>query len=405
MPLRPPAGFVSANFDPLKNPDAPTGVAASGGDAQASVSFSAPGNPGGSAISAYYAVSNPDRITVSGATSPITVTGLTNGTSYTFQVWALNSYGPGAFSAASGSVTPVAPRGLFAGGFNTSTQPTNVIDYISIATAGNAIDFGDLPSVTNSSVAGSVSSTTRGIFPYGQGQNSICYIEISTTSNATDFGDLTRNLDQTSIAGASSSTRGLFAGGIVLSARSNIIDYITIASIGNAIDFGDLTTAMFGNAGVSSSTRAVFGGGDGPTAASNVMSYVTISTLGNAIYFGDLYQSCGSLSAASSSTRGLFFGGKDYIPYINVIQYITISSTGNSIDFGDLSNTFAHTGAASSETRATIAGGRPSSAISGGVSSIIFVTISTLGNTTNFGNLTVARSNLSACSNAHGGLA
>ena len=137
MPLRPPAGFISANFDPLRNPDAPTGVTASAGDAQASVSFTAPANVGGSAISAYYAVSNPGQITASGASSPVTVTGLTNGTAYTFQVWALNTFGPGAFSAASGSVTPAAARGVFGGGGVT-------IDYVTIATTGNATNFGTL---------------------------------------------------------------------------------------------------------------------------------------------------------------------------------------------------------------------------------------------------------------------
>jgi len=405
MPLRPPAGFISANYDPLRNPDAPTGVTASAGDAQASVSFTAPANVGGSAISAYYAVSNPGQITASGASSPVTVTGLTNGTAYTFQVWALNTFGPGAFSAASGSVTPVAARGLFSGGYNTSSATINVIDYIAISTTGNATDFGDLLATTGAFfVSGSVSSTSRGVLPYGGGSNSICYVTISTAGNAIDFGDLL-NIQPYGIAGSSSSTRGLFAGGEVSSVRSNIIQYVTIASTGNSIDFGDLTVAIFDNAGVGSSTRAVFGAGNGPTAAENTISYVTISTAGNATDFGDLYQKTSALSSASSSTRGLFFGGLNYTTYINVIQYITMASTGNSVDFGDLSNTFAYSGAASSEIRATVAGGRPSAAFSGGVSSISYVTIATLGNTTNFGNLTVARSQLSACSNAHGGLA
>ena len=107
MPLRSPAGFISAFFDPLKNPDAPTIGTATAGNATASVTFTAPANVGGSAITQYYAVSNPSQITTSGASSPITATGLANGTAYTFNVWALNSYGPGAFSAASNSVTPV----------------------------------------------------------------------------------------------------------------------------------------------------------------------------------------------------------------------------------------------------------------------------------------------------------
>jgi hypothetical protein len=133
MPLRPPAGFIRPGFDPLKNPNAPTSVAATAGDESASVSFTPPANVGGSAISEYYAVSNPDRVTVSGATSPINVTGLTNGTPYTFQVWALNTYGPGPFSAASNSVTPALAIGdAYEGGFfagQISTAGNGIADY------------------------------------------------------------------------------------------------------------------------------------------------------------------------------------------------------------------------------------------------------------------------------------
>ena len=109
MSKRYPSGFLSAFYDPLKNPNAPTIGTATGGDASASVPFTAPSNVGGSAVSEYYAISDPGRVTASAASSPISVTGLTNDTAYTFQVWALNTYGPSAFSAASGSVTPVAP--------------------------------------------------------------------------------------------------------------------------------------------------------------------------------------------------------------------------------------------------------------------------------------------------------
>ena len=104
MPLRPPAGFIRPGYDPLKVPNAPTIGTATGGDASASVAFTAPSNTGGSAITAYYAVSNPGQITGTGASSPVSVTGLTNGTAYTFTVWALNTYGPSPYSAASGKI-------------------------------------------------------------------------------------------------------------------------------------------------------------------------------------------------------------------------------------------------------------------------------------------------------------
>jgi hypothetical protein len=71
--------------------------------------------------------------------------------------------------------------------------------------------------------------------------NVIDYVTIATTGNAIDFGDLTVARQQ--LAGCSSETRGLFGGGNVSGNSQNIIDYVTIATTGNAIDFGDITQA------------------------------------------------------------------------------------------------------------------------------------------------------------------
>lgn len=87
-------------------PGAPTGVSATAGNAQATVSFTAPTNDGGATITNYRVTSSPSGITATGSTSPIIITGLTNGTSYTFTVAAQNSAGYGPESSASNSVTP-----------------------------------------------------------------------------------------------------------------------------------------------------------------------------------------------------------------------------------------------------------------------------------------------------------
>jgi hypothetical protein len=73
---------------------------------QATVSFTAPTDNGGSAITGYTVTSTPGNITASGVASPITVTGLTNGTAYTFTVHATNVVGDSAESAPSNAVTP-----------------------------------------------------------------------------------------------------------------------------------------------------------------------------------------------------------------------------------------------------------------------------------------------------------
>jgi hypothetical protein len=93
----------------LAAPGAPTVVSAIAGNSQATVTFTAPVSNGGAAITSYTVTSSPGGLTGTGSASPITVTGLTNGTSYTFTVTATNSVGTGSASAASNSVTPAAP--------------------------------------------------------------------------------------------------------------------------------------------------------------------------------------------------------------------------------------------------------------------------------------------------------
>jgi uncharacterized protein (TIGR02145 family) len=90
-------------------PGPPTSVVATAGNASASVAFVAPTNNGGSAITGYTVTSSPGGITATGATSPINLTGLTNGTAYTFSVVATNAIGNSSPSTASIAVTPSAP--------------------------------------------------------------------------------------------------------------------------------------------------------------------------------------------------------------------------------------------------------------------------------------------------------
>ncbi|MDF2936405.1 MAG: coagulation factor 5/8 type domain protein [Paenibacillaceae bacterium] len=92
---------------PKTVPGAPVNVTAAASDGQAAVSFTAPAD-GGSPITRYEVVSNPGEITVTGSASPVTVTGLINGVSYTFTVRAVNSEGIGAASEVSNAVVPAA---------------------------------------------------------------------------------------------------------------------------------------------------------------------------------------------------------------------------------------------------------------------------------------------------------
>jgi hypothetical protein len=97
---------ASSPVTPATVPDAPTIGTVIQGNAQATVAFTAPANNGGSDITSYTITSSPGGFTASGTSSPLIVTGLTNGTAYTFTVTATNIAGPSSPSSASSAVTP-----------------------------------------------------------------------------------------------------------------------------------------------------------------------------------------------------------------------------------------------------------------------------------------------------------
>jgi len=229
-------------------------------------------------------------------------------------------------------------RSVYMGGFTDPSSAINTIDYFEFGSLGNAADFGDLTAVR--AFSSGCSNSTRALMMGGQGSgpsytrsNVIDYITIATIGDATDFGDLTA---ATAAAGATaSSTRGIIGGGQNPN-DTNVIEYVTIGSTGNATDFGDLTVARGYPQGLSSSTRGVFAGGytNSPGSYSNVIDYITIGSTGNATDFGDLTvarsQSYGGMS---NSTRGVFLPGTN--PDNVTMDYITIASTGNATDYGD----------------------------------------------------------------------
>ena len=177
-------------------------------------------------------------------------------------------------------------RGVFAGGYDGSS--TNKIEYITLGgqTSGNGTDFGDL-TVARSDTTGGMNDATRGVFPstYGTGLNVMDYITIASAGNATDFGDHQGLSYQ---CATSDLTRGVIAGGSSAGAKDHIA-YITIQTTGDAADFGDLTEKRWQLAATSDTTYGIFSGGrDLSNAATNTIDRISIATTGNATDHGDL---------------------------------------------------------------------------------------------------------------------
>jgi hypothetical protein len=131
--------------------------------------------------------------------------------------------------------------------------------------------------------------------------NLIDFVTISSTGNAVKFGELTTK--RWGVSGCSNSVRGLFAGGgISQPTFINLIDYVTIASTGNATYFGDLTEVKNRPGGCATQIRGVFGG---TSTTGNVIEYLTIASTGNTQDFGDLTVGRFALGACSDSHGGL----------------------------------------------------------------------------------------------------
>ena len=212
-------------------------------------------------------------------------------------------------------------------------------------------------------------------------------------------GNFWRRVDNTTTSG-----RGVWSAGTTPTYQT-MQDYVTISSLGNAQWFGDLTVARGFLRAVASSVRGVTGGGEGvaPNAArTDTMEYFTIQSGGTSEDFGNLSAARGMLGSTSSSTRGVWGGGEENNPTgnVNKIEYIEINTIGNTVDFGDLTITRKdpHSGLVNSPTRGIFAGGAS-------VDSVIdVITIASKANSTKFGDLSEARKGLGGCSNSTRGV-
>ena len=336
------------------------------------------------------------------------------------------------FSGTSGMQLPVGPteyrggrgRGVFGGGgtgSNPSTSTVNTIQYITIATTGNASDFGDLAEI-KSDLTG-CASAVRGFWYGGLGaapgyavKTAIETVVISSQGGASDWGSL--STPTWGAIAVSNSTRGILAGGRqpAHSYQDVATMYVfDLASQGGQREFGELATK--GNTvqnglnvtkgGCASPTRGIFLGGGSPR--TKKIDYVNISTLGEGKEFGEAITPVSRISGLSNTTRGIFFGGyNDGSPAsvdTNVMQYVTIATTGNTTDFGDMTEERHSVGTVASSTRGVSMGGLISTAPTYTRTNIIdYVTIASTGNASDFGDLVAGQAVGAAFSDVHGGL-
>lgn len=240
-------------------------------------------------------------------------------------------------------------RGILGGGYVNPAR-VDIMQYVTIASASNAIDFGNLSHPRNQAQA--VSSSTRGIWAGGVGpaaRDEIDYVEINTLGNALDFGDMT--VAHSAGGVGNSPTRGVFISGYrqPQSMDYHKTEYITISSKGNGTDFGESGIIIAGGS-CGSNTRGIFGGGYQRNPAATpikTLSYVIMASFGNTVDFGNLVNNMTYASSGGNAVRGVFTGS-DGAPHTSTnIEYVSVTSLGNAQDFGDLSIKTGYAGAVS----------------------------------------------------------
>ena len=301
-------------------------------------------------------------------------------------------------------------RGFLVGG-TTPGSFTNRIERFNIDATGNNVDFGNLLSAT--SLKANTSDRTR-LVSFGDYNspdttmvNTLEFITMASDGDSIDFGDMSEG--RYSAQPVNNSTRGVYMGGTnvynSISGTINNIEFITIQSTGNSVDFGDMSTKTSTGQGFSSPTRGISAGGTNPSGGGrqNLIQFITISSLGNTQEFGELIKNAAFSCAntASNSIRGLItVNNTASSTYENTIQYVTIATMGDAQDFGDLIRGSEWCCGMASPTRAVFhnPGGNADQEY------LEYSQIMTLGNSVDFGDITQDVSRTSAGSNAHGGL-
>jgi hypothetical protein len=262
-----PASAASNSVIPSTIPGAPTIGTATGGNTGASVAFTAPAN-NGSPITGYTVTAADSTTpanghqTATGTSSPITVTGLTNGDSYTFTVIATNGDGPGPASAASNAVVPSTLPGAPTITSTSSGKGSATIGFSAAAGNGSPITSYTVtaadaanPALGKQTATGAQSPITVTGLVDGQS-----YTFTVTATNANGTGP------------ASAPSGNVFPGGL---------GYWLVASDGGIFSFGD--AQFFGSTGSLNLNKPIVG----MIATPDRLGYLMVASDGGVFSFGD----------------------------------------------------------------------------------------------------------------------
>lgn len=337
-------------------PGAPTGVSAVAGNALATVTFTAPASDGGSAITGYTATSNPSGFTGNGSASPITVTGLINGTAYTFTVTATNSIGTGPASSASNSITPStsltvpgAPTGVSAtGGYEKATvtfiAPVNnggssITGYTVTSNPGGFTGTGSASPVTVNGLPALISYTftVTATNAIGEGPASSASNSVTPTTvpGSPTIGTATKGNAQASV----SFTAPVSDGG------SAIISYTITSNPGSKT--GTSTVSPITVTGLTNGTAYTFTvaatNANGTGSASTASNSITPSTVPGAPTIGTATK--GDAQASVTFTAPVSDGGSAITGYIATSNPGSKTGTGitSPVTVADLTNGAAYT--------------------------------------------------------------
>ncbi|MGZ4493439.1 MAG: fibronectin type III domain-containing protein [Nocardioides sp.] len=216
-------------------PGAPTGVSAVAHDGSATVSFTAPANDGGFAVTGYTVTASTGE-TATGTSSPITVPGLANGTSRTFTVKASNAKGVGPASAASNAVAYYVPT-------------------LSITTSAPVITSGGYYRISGKLTGGVVAGqrVALGVFEAGKSPRAIIFTTSSTGTFSTSFQGVVNTSFRAYFDGTATE-RAVQSYGLV----ERVATKVTVASPANSLRTGTRRLAVTGSTSPDKAGQAVY---------------------------------------------------------------------------------------------------------------------------------------------------